>query len=140
VFSRQAAVSLTPSARPATPVAPPPGREVCASTAGFSSARAMPRGQGLRLQFARRVANPVTVDVFRAALRRAGGRFATRPAFYRRASCGLLTSYKLSSAAFGGRGGNRLGIAFRLGQRARVQVSVLRGTRRVTAVLVARRL
>ena len=164
--------------------------EVCASTAGFVSARAVPRGRGLRFAFTRRVDNPVTIDVFRqssgrrvldnrlvkrfrgrsrsftwrgrsglgeglyfarfrvrtaagrtdfrrTALRRRGSRFASRPDFYRRASCGLLTSYKLSSAAFGGRGTQALGIAFRLGQRARVQVTVLRG-RRVVRRFAAR--
>jgi hypothetical protein len=168
----------------------PAGPQVCASTAGFSSARAVPRGRGLRFAFARRVENPVTIDVFRqssgrrvlanrlvqrfrgrsrsftwrpgrrlgsglyfarfrmrtpagrtdtrrTALRHRGRRFAGRPAFYRRASCGLLTSYKLSSAAFGGRATRSLGIAFRLGQRARVQVTVLRG-RRVVRRFAAR--
>src|SRR3954447_24203973 len=34
------------------------------------------------------------VDVRRVTLQRVGGRFHLRPSFYRRASCGLLTSYK----------------------------------------------
>ena len=42
-------------------------------------------------------------DVRRVALVRRGGRFARRPAFYRRVSCGLLSSFKLERPAFGGR-------------------------------------
>ena len=208
--------------------------EVCASTAGFISARAVPRGRGLRFAFTRRVDNPVTIDVFRqssgrrvlanrlvkrfrgrsrsftwrggrglgeglyfarfrvrtaagrtdfrrTALRRRGSRFTSRPDFYRRASCGLLTSYKLSSAAFGGRAdplaGHRLparaarpgagdgparaplvrrfaartyradqGVRLRIGAANlrrgdhRVRLRAVAGSRRVTAVLVARRL
>ena len=51
-----------------------------------------------------------------------GGRFRVRPPFYGRSSCGLVTSYKLSSAVFGGRQGRRLGIAFRLSRRATVRL------------------
>jgi hypothetical protein len=86
-------------------------------------------GDGLYFaRFRIRSANGRT-DYRRTALRLQDGRFSSRPAFYRRASCGLLTSYKLSSAAFGGRAGRGLGIAFRLLRRARVQVTVLRGAR-----------
>lgn len=62
-------------------------------------------------------------DVRRVALRRAGGRFTRRPSFYRRASCGAVTSFKLERPAFARRG---LGIAFRLGAPARVTVTVRR--------------
>ena len=65
-------------------------------------------------------------DVRRVALRRRDGRFSRRPAFYRRASCGLLTSFKLERPAFGGRGGQSLGIALRLSEPARVTVAVRR--------------
>ena len=67
-------------------------------------------------------------DVRRVALRRAGGRFTRRPAFYRRASCGAVTSFKLERPAFARRG---LGIAFRLGTPARVTVTVRRGGKTV---------
>jgi hypothetical protein len=62
-------------------------------------------------------------DVRRVALVRRGGRFSVRPAFYRRASCGALSSFKLERPAFARRG---LGIAFRLGAPARVSVVVRR--------------
>jgi hypothetical protein len=68
-------------------------------------------------------------DVRRVTLARSGGRFRSRPPFYARSSCGLVTSYKLSSAVFGGRQGRRLGIAFRLSRAARVSVVVRRGSR-----------
>jgi extracellular elastinolytic metalloproteinase len=214
VFSRPAEVTATPSpgqagggpvGQPGGPVGQPggpvgqPGQpsggqqggvqgaaEVCASTAGFSSARAVPRRRGLRLRFTRRESNPVTVDVFqqsrgrrllanrrvarftgrtrsfswngrgqdkkkvrdgqyfarfrmetsagrpdvrRSTLRRRDGRFSRRPAFYRRASCGLLTSFKLGSSAFGGTRDRGLGISFRLLRRARVTLTVLRGSK-----------
>ena len=48
-------------------------------------------------------------DVRRVALVRRDGRFARRPAFYRRASCGLLSSFKLERPAFGGRRNRSLG-------------------------------
>ena len=85
----------------------------------------------LGLYFARfRMSTPSGItDWRRTALRRRDGRFRQRPAFYRRASCGLLTSYKLSSAAFGGRRTEPLGIAFRVRRPARVSVTVLRGRR-----------
>jgi hypothetical protein len=67
-------------------------------------------------------------DVRRVTLERSATRFRSRPPFYGRSSCGLLTSYKLSSAVFGGRQGRRLGIAFRLSRAARVTVTVRRGT------------
>ena len=68
-------------------------------------------------------------DIRRSTLRRRNGRFSRRPAFYRRASCGLLTSFKLGSSAFGGTRDRGLGIAFRLQRRARVAVTVLRGSK-----------
>jgi hypothetical protein len=68
-------------------------------------------------------------DIRRVTLVRSGGRFRSRPPFYGRNSCGLLTSYKLSSAVFGGLQRRRLGIAFRLSRSARVSVVVRRGSR-----------
>lgn len=72
-------------------------------------------------------------DVRRVTLARSGGRFGTRPPFYGRSSCGLVTSYKLSSAVFGGRQGRRLGIAFRLSRRSTVRVTVTSGGRTIRA-------
>jgi len=70
-----------------------------------------------------------TTDYRRVTLRRSGGRFTVRPQFYRRASCGLVASYKLERPVFGGRTNRAAGISFRLTRRARVQVTVLRGNR-----------
>ncbi len=72
-------------------------------------------------------------DVRRVALVRRGGRFSKRPAFYRRESCGALSSFKLERPAFGRRG---LGVAFRLGSPARVTVDVRRGGTRVKRFVV----
>ena len=209
VFSRQAEVT-TPSSRGRSagpgpgpgpggttppPPAPPTTPTACASTAGFRSVSARPRGRGLRIGFSRRVSAPVNVDVFqqsrgrrvidnllvarftrktraftwkgrarnakrltdggyfvrfrmpqgagrrdvrRITLSRRNGRFRPRPAFYGRSSCGLVTSYKLSSAVFGGRQGRRLGIAFRLSRRATVRVAITRGGTRTVRTFRAR--
>ena len=50
-----------------------------------------------------------------------------------------MTSYKLSSAVFGGRQGRRLGIAFRLSRRATVRVAITRGGTRTVRTFRARR-
>src|SRR5205823_5570601 len=42
-------------------------------------------------------------DVRRITLRRLHGHFRPRPSFYRRASCGLVSSFKLERPVFGGR-------------------------------------
>ena len=78
-------------------------------------------------------------DVRRIALVRRDGRFARRPAYYRRASCGLLSSFKLERPAFGGRRNRSLGIAFRLSRPARVTVVVRRAGRVVRRLGTARR-
>ena len=70
-----------------------------------------------------------STDTRRIALRRSGGRFFSRPDFYRQASCELVRSMKLSSPVFGGRTGRALGVAFRLTESARVTVEVRRGSR-----------
>ena len=66
-------------------------------------------------------------DEQRVALVRRNGRFARRPAFYRRTSCATLTSFKLERPAFGGSRNRALGIAFRLAREGRVTVEVARG-------------
>lgn len=164
-----------------------------ASTEGFRTVRARPRGRGVDLSFSRRVDRPVQVDVFQVAtgrtvvkerlvarftkrtstvrwngraqrgrravrdgllfarfrlrdergrtderrvtLRRASGRFTVRPDFYRRASCGSLTAFKLERAAFT----RSLGIAYRLASPGSVTVEVRRGGRVVRRYAATRR-
>ncbi len=67
----------------------------------------------------------------RVALRRVRGRLSLRPAFQRRDTCDLLTSFKLERPVFGGRTARPLGIAYRLGLAGRVTVMVTRGSRTV---------
>ena len=195
VLSRQANVTTTDrpaesgaTATAAQPAAPgtPAAPAACASTAGFRSVGAAPRGRGLRISLDRRVNSPVSVDVFqqsrgrrvvdnrlvarfrdrtsgftwtgrslpgralnngqyfvrfrmptgagrgdvrRITVARSGGLFRARPPFYGRNSCGLVTSYKLSSSVFGGAQGRRLGIAFRVSVPVRATVTVRRGAR-----------
>jgi hypothetical protein len=69
------------------------------------------------------------VDTRRVVLRRVNGRFVRRPEFYRRASCGTISAYKLERPVFGGPANRALGVAFRLTVPGRASVTVLRGTR-----------
>jgi hypothetical protein len=69
------------------------------------------------------------VDERRFSVRRVRGRFRLRPSADRAPTCRLVRSAKLSSTVFGGRGNRRLLIAFRVAERARVSVAVLRGRR-----------
>ncbi|HEV2755653.1 MAG TPA: M28 family peptidase, partial [Actinomycetota bacterium] len=66
-------------------------------------------------------------DIRRVTLIRSKGRFRVVRPHYRRSTCGVLRSFKLSSPAFGGRNRKRLGVAYRLGGEARVSVVVRRG-------------
>jgi hypothetical protein len=68
-------------------------------------------------------------DVRRSVLRRKGGRFFRGKGFYRRASCATLAQFKLERPVFGGPRNRALGIAYRVGTRARVSVVVRRGKR-----------
>ena len=61
-------------------------------------------------------------DVRRVALARRGGRFHRRPAFYRRASCGAISSFKLERPVFGGRSNRAVDVTYRLGATARVRL------------------
>jgi hypothetical protein len=70
-------------------------------------------------------------DFRRITLRRRGGKWTKLPQFYKSASCGLLSSYKLSRPVFGGTGKRPLGIAYRLSRPGRVTVDVLRGKERL---------
>jgi hypothetical protein len=68
-------------------------------------------------------------DTRRITLRRTNGRFTRVGDFHRRASCDLVPSYKLTRPVFGGTRVRTLGISYRVSKRARVSVSVLRGSR-----------
>jgi hypothetical protein len=72
-------------------------------------------------------------------LRFRGGRFTARPDFYRRDTCGLLRSYKLERAAFGGPTRRPLRAAFRLTRAATVRLQVLRGKRVVKTLIKSKR-
>ncbi|HEV3002494.1 MAG TPA: hypothetical protein VGW75_17280 [Solirubrobacteraceae bacterium] len=79
------------------------------------------------------------VDVRRVALERRRGRWRRLPDYYRRASCGRLSSFKLLRPAFGGTTRRRLGIAFRLSTVSRVRVTVMRGRSVMRRLGTARR-
>ena len=70
-------------------------------------------------------------EVRRVALRRSNGRWSSRPDFYRRVTCDVLSAFKLERPAFAGRGRKALGISYRLASRAKVRVEILRGGRTV---------
>ena len=83
------------------------------------------RRVGNGVYFARfRMKTGRTVDTVRVTLGRSAGRFGPRRAFYRRDSCGTLGKFKLSRPVFGGTRTRPLGIAYRLNQAARIQVTV----------------
>ena len=69
------------------------------------------------------------IAVRRTALLRRDGRFRSRRTFDGRDGCRIVRSFKLGGPAFGGRQNRPLGIAFRLLERTRVDVAVLRGGR-----------
>jgi hypothetical protein len=71
------------------------------------------------------------VDTRRITLSRYRGRFRPRREFYRRTSCGTLTSFKLTRPVFGGPRRRALGIAFRLARAGTVTVDVRRAGRLV---------
>jgi len=65
----------------------------------------------------------------RSAVRRARGRFRTRPDYASSPGCGVVRRFKLERPVFGGTRNRALGIAFRLDRDARASVVVLRGRR-----------
>ena len=67
------------------------------------------------------------VDTRRKALSRVDGRFAGKPSFYRRTTCGLLRSHKLTRPVFGGRRERDLRVSYLLTRAARVTITVRRG-------------
>ncbi len=69
-------------------------------------------------------------DSRRVAVRRLHRRFRSEPAFYRRSSCGLITSFKLYRPVFGGSHNRSEFFTYRLGRSVRsLSVHVLRGKR-----------
>ena len=69
-------------------------------------------------------------DVRRFAVERRGGRFHRRPRFARqRSSCSLVRAFSLGLPVFGGRTRRKLAVAYRLGARRTVRMTVLRGKR-----------
>ncbi|CAA9488008.1 MAG: hypothetical protein AVDCRST_MAG30-1207, partial [uncultured Solirubrobacteraceae bacterium] len=78
------------------------------------------------------------VDTVRLTLGRSDGRFGPRRAFFKRDSCTTLAKFKLSRPVFGGRGTRALGIAYRLNQAARVEVTVTNRFARVVRRFSAR--
>jgi hypothetical protein len=86
-------------------------------------------GDGVYIvRFTKRLASG-RVDSRRIVLERRHGKWRRRPDYYRRVSCGRLSSFKLSRPVFGGTTRRRLGIAFRVSAPSRVSLSVLRGRR-----------
>ena len=80
------------------------------------------------------------IDTVRVTLGRSAGRFGPRRSFYRRDSCGTVGKFKLSRPVFGGTRTRPLGIAFRLNQAARVQVTVTNRRERTVRRYSARNL
>jgi hypothetical protein len=78
-----------------------------------------------------------TIDERRVALPRENGRFLTRPAFEFR-GCGLVERFNLGKPVFGGSSGAPLGVSFRLGRAATVEVEVRRNGRVVHTAKAAR--
>jgi hypothetical protein len=70
-------------------------------------------------------------DVRRVTLQRVRGRFRSRPSFYRRASCGLVSSFKIERPVFGGRNNRAVDVSYRLGRTALATIEVFRGKRLV---------
>jgi len=78
-------------------------------------------------------------DVRRVTLRRKNGRFFRAKPFYGPVVCGLLSSAKLRSPAFGGKQGRALVISFTTTRTARVVATVFKGKRRVLRTRAFRR-
>ena len=83
-------------------------------------------GDGVYMvRFTKRLAGG-RVDVRRMVLERRRGKWRRLPDYYRRVSCGRLSSFKLTRPVFGGTTRRPLGIAFRLSTPSRVSIRVLR--------------
>jgi hypothetical protein len=68
-------------------------------------------------------------DIRRLVAQRSGGRWIRRADYYGRPICGLVTSYKLERAVFGGANRRTESMTFRLARPAKVTVDVVRGGR-----------
>jgi len=100
--------------------------------AGFDwAARSRRVRDGIYIVRFRRALRGGRVDTRRVVLERRRGRFRVRPAYYRRQSCGVLTSFKLERPVFGGRRNRALGIAFRVARESTVEVRLVRGRRTI---------
>ena len=89
-----------------------PGRRV---TDGYYFVRyRMPLGGGL-------------ADVRRTTVRRENGRFSVLPPFYKRNTCGIVRSYKLTRPVFGGRTNRAVYASYQLNRAAQVAIVVTRG-------------
>ena len=77
-------------------------------------------------------------DTVRVTLGKSDGRFGPRRAFFGRDRCGTLGKFKLSRPVFGGRGARSLGIAYRLNEAARAQITVTNRRGRVVKRFAAR--
>ncbi len=77
-------------------------------------------------------------DTVRVTLGKSKGLFGPRRAFFGRDRCGTLGKFKLSRPVFGGRDSRSLGIAYRLNQPARVQVTVANRRARVVKRFAAK--
>ena len=98
-------------------------------TRGFTWNGRSRRGRVSRgTYFARLMTGPAdSADIRRVTLVRRLGSFRVVRPHYRRSTCGILRTFKLSSPAFGGSNRKRLGIAYRLAGEARVSIVVRRG-------------
>lgn len=77
-------------------------------------------------------------DTVRITLGRSKGRFGPRQSFSAPESCGTVRSFDLSRPVFGGRKNRPLGIAYRLNEAARVEVTVSNRRERVMRRFAAR--
>ena len=71
------------------------------------------------------------IDTRRHVVERRNGKWRKRPPHFRRGSCDLVPSFKLTFPTFGGTTNRALGISYRLSTKARVKVTVKRGRQTV---------
>jgi hypothetical protein len=76
-----------------------------------------------------------STDTRRLTLRRKGGKFSAFSDFYQRTDCGVFRSFKLGSAAFGGRKNTPLTGAYRLTTQAKsVKIEAIAGSKVVKTI------
>ena len=79
------------------------------------------------------------IDTRRHVVQRRNGKWRKRPPHFRRGSCDLVPSFKLTFPTFGGTTNRTLGISYRLSTKARVSVTVKRGKQVVRKYRTVRR-